>query len=102
MGLHYTRGRPHAASRNEESRSIVLALAIRRWMNHAHRLQAMALGVAKGAAHAAVEGFDGGVKDATCGIEMARAKSVGIARQAGARVGEGLGADGAFQGAGNV
>jgi hypothetical protein len=62
----------------------------------------VALGVTEGTAHAAVKGFDGGVKDAAGGIEMARAKGVGVAWQAGARIRQGLGANGAFQGAGNV
>jgi hypothetical protein len=62
----------------------------------------MALGLAEGAAHAAVEGFDGGVENATRGVEVARAKRVGVTRQACARKSQGLGSDCALERGGDV
>ena len=65
----------------------------RRRIDHADRLAAVALAVAEGAAHAAVEGLDGGVKDAPGGVEVAGPEGIRVARQAGAGEGERLGAE---------
>ena len=53
-------------------------------MHHADRLATMALIAGQGPAETAIKGIDGGVEDPSGGIEMARTKGVGIARQAGA------------------
>ena len=66
---------------------------VRRRMDDADRLAAMALGVAEGAAHAAVEGLDGGVENAPGGVEVAGPEGIGVARQAGAGIGQSLGAE---------
>jgi len=62
----------------------------------------MALGLAESAAHAAVEGFDGGIENAARGVEVARPKRVGVARQACARKSQGLGSDCALKRGGDV
>ena len=62
----------------------------------------MALGLAESAAHAAVEGFDGGIENAARGVEVARPKRVGVARKAGARKSQGLGSEHALQARGDA
>src|SRR5271166_5450440 len=76
--------------------------SVARGKNKSHRLTAMALGLAKQAAHAAVQGLDGGIKDTPRRVEMARAQRVGIARKAGAGEGEGLGAQRPLESGGDV
>jgi hypothetical protein len=56
------------------------ALAIHRRVNDAHGFAAMAAGVAEGAAHPAVQGFDRGVENAAGSIEVTRAECVRVAR----------------------
>ena len=76
--------------------------SVARGKNKSHRLTPMALGLAKQAAHAAVQGLDGGIKDTPRRIEMARAQSVRITGKAGAGEGENLGTHGSLQSGGDM
>ena len=64
---------------------------VRGGVDQANGLATMSLAFRQDTPHAAVEGLDGGVQDAACRVEVARAQGVRIAGQAGAGESQAIG-----------